>query len=434
MVLRDVVSAALRVIRPWPMILASICFVATGCATRPSIDQKIAVSQAAQLKKIERIQSEVELLEERNRALERKNQELDAQIVTLSQEAKDAMKRAQDAGVLAKGKVVFQESMRLDTIRFAKDSATLSSDAKVTLDNFAMQLRDLGDFYLEIQGHAEPSEANADALARHRGEAVRVYLNRQHAFQLRIMSVIAYGTSAPIARNNTVAGRAANRRVAIVVLDSGERVSMAQQYPLFPWPPPAASGTLPIPRNLLVAASGATTLGDVDTKLQTALELAGYPRGSYFAVPGGFALVTRLEEITRDGTPKALPDRWVSTDSQPVTDFTLLSYLRALFRARPGHYRVLVFVVTPLAFSQAPVTITPAETTHWVETGLNRLPRQIGTLTFTPARYECTALVYEFQRASESDAPSVTLPGAVLPRAHLQKAGVLPALEKLKAR
>ncbi len=402
-----------------------MCLIAASCATQTAVDQKIARAQAEHEREIASVQSQVESLEQRNN-------ELTARLDDLAQSAREALDRAHEAGVLAKGRGVFEQSFSLDTVRFSRGDARVSADARAILDNFASQLQSLDEFYLEIQGHAEDSEANADALSFRRAEAVRLYLNRQHRVPLRSMSVISYDTSSPIASNRTATGRAANRRVAIIVLDGGPHVAMAQQYPLFPWPPPAASGTTPIPRELLVSRSGATTLSDVDTRLQTALEAAGYPRGSYFAVPGGFALVTRLEQINRDGTSKAPPDRWLSTGAPPTTDFTLLGYLRALFLASPGYYRVVVFVVTPLAFAQAPVTITPAETTQWTETGLNRLPRQIGSLTFTPARHECTALVYEFQRASESDAPTVNVPGVVLARAHLEKAGVLAALQQLK--
>ena len=74
-----------------------------------------------------------------------------------------------------------------------------------------------------------------------------------------------------------------------------------QPIPAFPWPPPRASTMMNIEDAALRVAGDSTTLGQVDAELRAALNDAGYVDKSYFAVPDGFALVTRLEQIDDDG-------------------------------------------------------------------------------------------------------------------------------------
>jgi outer membrane protein OmpA-like peptidoglycan-associated protein len=54
-------------------------------------------------------------------------------------------------------------------------------------------------------------------LGQERAEAVRLFLNRQ-GIALNRINTISYGPDAPVQPNNTRDGRAANRRVVLVVL------------------------------------------------------------------------------------------------------------------------------------------------------------------------------------------------------------------------
>lgn len=65
--------------------------------------------------------------------------------------------------------------------------------------------------------------------------------------------------------------------------------------PQFPWPPPKASATENLPNIFFSKVENhVTRLDDVDTKINKALESCGYYDRSYFVVPDGYALVTRL--------------------------------------------------------------------------------------------------------------------------------------------
>ena len=186
-----------------------------ACATSKSVDEKIAASQATTNQRIESVSSQVE-------DLQQKQQATDVKIEELSQSAQEALKRAQEAGVLAKGKVVFEQSFSEDRIKFKLDSYDLDDAAKAALDEFAGRVTGLTDqYFIEIQGHTDDTggERYNEELGQDRADAVRRYLSRQHKLPLARMSTISYGDTLPLESNKTKAGRSANRRVVLVVLE-----------------------------------------------------------------------------------------------------------------------------------------------------------------------------------------------------------------------
>ena len=194
----------------------------TGCATTSDVDKRIAEVQSKTDKKIESVETQVEELQEQQKATDGKVDEQGKQIEQLGQSAAEALKRAQEAGVLAKGKVVFQQSFTEDRIRFKTASYELTKDAKGALDEFAGKVKEVGKgVYLEIQGHTDDTGDSSfnDMLGQQRAEAVRRYLSREHKLPLGRMSTISYGDTLPIEANKTAKGRSKNRRVVIVVLE-----------------------------------------------------------------------------------------------------------------------------------------------------------------------------------------------------------------------
>lgn len=194
----------------------------TGCATTTDIDKKIADAQAKTDKKIESVETQVEDLQVNQKTTSGKVDEQGKQIEQISQSAKEALQRAQEAGVLAKGKILFQQSFAEDRVRFKVNSFELTKDAKAALDEFAAKVKALDKtVYLEIQGHTDDSGGADynDQLGQQRAEAVRRYLAREHKLPLGRISTISYGDTQPVESNKTAKGRSQNRRVVIVVLE-----------------------------------------------------------------------------------------------------------------------------------------------------------------------------------------------------------------------
>ncbi|HUP66001.1 MAG TPA: OmpA family protein [Thermoanaerobaculia bacterium] len=189
--------------------------LAGGCATNSAVDQRIAELEAKTDQKIESVATQVEDLQEAQR-------NTDQRLESLSREASEALRRAEEAGVLARGQVVFEQSFTEDKVRFQLGSAQLSSDAQVALDDVAAQVRALNrPVFIEIQGHTDStgSERYNQELGQDRAESVRRYLSQRHGIPLARMSTISYGESMPAVPNSTRDGRMQNRRVVIVVLE-----------------------------------------------------------------------------------------------------------------------------------------------------------------------------------------------------------------------
>ena len=197
-------------------ITVAVLALAVGaCATKKQVEEQIAAERAQTNQKIESVASQVE-------DLQQKQQQTDVRLEQLSQSAQEALKRAQEAGVLAKGKVVFEQSFAEDRVKFKLDSAQLDDAAKTALTEFATRVQGLTDqYFVEIQGHTDDtgSEAYNEELGQRRAESVRRYLSREHKLPLNRMSTISYGDTLPVESNKTRDGRAANRRVVLVVLE-----------------------------------------------------------------------------------------------------------------------------------------------------------------------------------------------------------------------
>jgi len=205
-------------------LLTATAFAAAlgACATSSSVDKKIAEAQAQNSQKIESMETQVEDLQQKQKATDAHLAQTDQKVSEQSQTAQDALKRAQDAGVLAKGKVVFEQTFTEDRVKFKSGKYDLDKDAQAALDEFAGKVKALTDpYFVEIQGHTDNvggKRYNED-LGERRAEAVRRYLSKSQGLPLNRMSTISYGDSAPVGSNKTKKGRAENRRVVLVVLE-----------------------------------------------------------------------------------------------------------------------------------------------------------------------------------------------------------------------
>ncbi|MFC5771913.1 hypothetical protein [Thauera sinica] len=198
----------------------------------------------------------------------------------------------------------------------------------------------------------------------------------------------------------------------------------AAAIPSFPWPPPRYSAFSTIAREWVAPAAGAT-LGSAAARIEQAFDAAGYVERSYYRIPGGFALVSRVEHIRADATPFAPPQRW-TVDAPPLRE-GLIDIIRALFNAPPGFYRVIAFAVTDQDFAAREQAPTSEEARRWVSGGVLRLPAEIGALPYSERHYT-SALIYEFERRADRAEASVRLPSDSPGRTHLERAGLWQAL------
>ncbi len=204
------------------LTVTALSAVLAACATNDKVEKSVSAAQAETNKKFESVASQIEDLQTKQKATDTHLAATDQKVSELSQEAQDALKRAQEAGVLSKRKVVFQQTFSEDRVKFKSGSYDLDKEAKAALDEFAGKVKALNEqYFIEIQGHTDDIGGRKynDDLGQRRADEGRRYLARSGGLALNRMSTISYGDTLPVAPNKTKKGRAQNRRVVIVVLE-----------------------------------------------------------------------------------------------------------------------------------------------------------------------------------------------------------------------
>jgi outer membrane protein OmpA-like peptidoglycan-associated protein len=203
------------------LILAAAAVLLGGCATKEYVNEQIAGlgqrldgQQAETSGKLSQTSAQVQGLENRLGVQQ-------TELEKVSGTAQEALQRAEAAGKLAEGQLLYETTISSQVANFSFNGSQLSAEMKQALDDFAAKLKtENRNVYIEIQGHTDSigtPEYNL-ALGQARAEAVRRYLAMQHGIPLHRMNVISYGESAPVADNMYRPGRAENRRVTLVVL------------------------------------------------------------------------------------------------------------------------------------------------------------------------------------------------------------------------
>jgi hypothetical protein len=194
--------------------------------------------------------------------------------------------------------------------------------------------------------------------------------------------------------------------------------------PQFPWPPPEPSAKVVLPLGSLAELVGhGLNLYAVEQRISGALYWAGYDELSYFAVPNGFAIVTRLEMMDENGYPET-SSRWASS-LKPInfTEFSTLKYLQALFGAPQGHYRVLVFIVTSDLVVQSGTAVAQGTAQTWIVQGANKFPRDMDLMPYT-SEYTTTVYIYEFIQSGVNANANQNIPSSLTGKQHLERAGL----------
>jgi outer membrane protein OmpA-like peptidoglycan-associated protein len=104
-----------------------------------------------------------------------------------------------------------------ETVLFAVNQATLSKEAKESLDSFAQQASGKDRFVIEVQGFTDKT-GSADgntALSQRRAEVVARYLINEHNIPLHMVTMMGSGYTDPVADDKTRDGRKQNRRVEV---------------------------------------------------------------------------------------------------------------------------------------------------------------------------------------------------------------------------
>ena len=107
-------------------------------------------------------------------------------------------------------------------IYFDFDRATLKPQSKEALDQIAAVVQRLPSRHISVEGHTDNigGDSYNDQLSARRAAAVKTALERDYAIHGANVSTQGFGARRPLESNETLAGRARNRRVELV-LDCG---------------------------------------------------------------------------------------------------------------------------------------------------------------------------------------------------------------------
>ena len=105
---------------------------------------------------------------------------------------------------------------RVYGINFETSSDVIRDESKPTIDKMAAMLKARPDWKLTIEGHTDASGGDAQnlPLSQRRAESVKAYLVNAGVAAERLLAQ-GFGSSKPLAGNETATGRAQNRRVEL---------------------------------------------------------------------------------------------------------------------------------------------------------------------------------------------------------------------------
>lgn len=193
------------------------------------------------------------------------------------------------------------------------------------------------------------------------------------------------------------------------------------ELPTFKLPVPKASARHLITSHVIEGINKDTVLlGDIDDVLIRSLDSCGYYERSYYSVPGGFALVTRMESIFDDARSKKMPERWAVNDP-PNLGFSPLQLLKRLFTANPGFFRTIVFIVTDTVCLESDMKMTNKEADSWLTCGGKSLPISIAEISYSDT-LDIIAFIYEFKKERSDTLAIQTDPSKHQGRTHLERA------------
>lgn len=101
-------------------------------------------------------------------------------------------------------------------VTFTAGNARLTTTANTSLNRIVEILKQYPEMKLRIEGHADNMEKDSEDVSEDRAKAVEAYLVSKGIDDDRIETA-GFGSSMPIADNNTAAGRAKNRRVELKI-------------------------------------------------------------------------------------------------------------------------------------------------------------------------------------------------------------------------
>lgn len=165
------------------------------------------------------------------------------------------------------------------------------------------------------------------------------------------------------------------------------------------------------------------TLADIDSLLSPALKKLGYTQLSYYYVPGGYVILTPVEQINQNGKALQGKERWQDYPAGGRFE-GIMDYLSSLVLPRPGYFRLFAFVVTNQFIEKNDGKVDGKIARSWLENGGDWLPREIAEIKIDG--HHITSLLYEFEVPESTQKMSERCTNQLFKaEQHLKHAGIL---------
>lgn len=219
-------------------VLMVVVWVSAACATKGFVTETVERRTAVVEQRVTAVEQSLDdTVDQTTRNMARIG-EVDQTANMAVDKAGAAGESAQTAHVTASGamlragaleavnrQLLFEVVLSEDQGRFRFADAALPETATASLDALVDRARDYpAAVHFEIEGHTDttgPDDYNR-RLGLERAESVKRYLYQAHQLPLHKINVFSYGEEEPIAPNDTIDGRAKNRRVVVRVLGGTE--------------------------------------------------------------------------------------------------------------------------------------------------------------------------------------------------------------------
>jgi outer membrane protein OmpA-like peptidoglycan-associated protein len=115
-------------------------------------------------------------------------------------------------------------------ILFATNKYDLNNNSKMELNNLANIMRQNSDVSIDIQGYTDSTGSDQinNPLSLNRAQSVANYLTQNGVPYSQLKNVQGFGSSNPVASNDTEAGRQQNRRVEVYLYASEQMIKAAE--------------------------------------------------------------------------------------------------------------------------------------------------------------------------------------------------------------
>jgi outer membrane protein OmpA-like peptidoglycan-associated protein len=217
--------------------LGALIIGSTGCATKKYVRNSVQESVQPLQVGLKNTEEKTDANAEQIRNVDRRAESGIAEAQNAASQANEAAGRADQhaqaahqlaqQGVDAAGRAERlasnldnYEPSRRATVLFGLNKSALTTDDKQSLDQLIQSVKALKHYVIQVQGYTDrtgPQQYNIQ-LSERRADAVVRYLTLTGNIPLVKIYRVGYGKDAPVAPNNTRAGRAKNRRVDVVVL------------------------------------------------------------------------------------------------------------------------------------------------------------------------------------------------------------------------